>query len=97
MDSWSDKQINMMRAGGNQKLIDWFQSHGVTSDQRIAKKYHSPAAELFRDRCKKKGEKKRVRLLFVKEGAIVVVGIRCQMVVQLLCVGWCCCQLLLEH
>ncbi|CAM9784401.1 unnamed protein product [Ectocarpus fasciculatus] len=50
MDSWSDKQINMMRAGGNQKLIDWFQSHGVTSDQRIAKKYHSPAAELFRDR-----------------------------------------------
>ncbi|CAN0550173.1 unnamed protein product, partial [Ectocarpus sp. 8 AP-2014] len=49
MDSWSEKQISMMRAGGNQKLIDWFQSHGVTSDQRIAKKYHSPAAELFRD------------------------------------------------
>lgn len=40
-----------MRAGGNQKLIDWFQSHDITSDQRIAKKYHSPAAELFRERC----------------------------------------------
>lgn len=51
MDSWSDKQIKMMRAGGNQKLISWFESHGVTSDQRIAKKYHSPAAELFRERC----------------------------------------------
>ncbi|CAM9251142.1 unnamed protein product, partial [Pylaiella littoralis] len=50
MDSWSDKQIKMMRAGGNQKLISWFESHGVTSDQRIAKKYHSPAAELFRER-----------------------------------------------
>ncbi|CAM9256736.1 unnamed protein product [Scytosiphon promiscuus] len=50
MDSWSEKQIKMMRAGGNQKLIDWFESHGVTSEQRIAKKYHSPAAELFRER-----------------------------------------------
>lgn len=53
MDSWSEKQIKMMRAGGNQKLIDWFESHGVTSDQRIAKKYHSPAAELFRERCER--------------------------------------------
>lgn len=51
MDSWSDKQIKMMRAGGNQKLTEWFESHDVTSDQRIAKKYHSPAAELFRERC----------------------------------------------
>lgn len=50
MDSWSEKQIKMMRAGGNQKLIDWFESHDITSDQRIAKKYHSPAAELFRER-----------------------------------------------
>lgn len=53
MDSWSEKQIKMMRSGGNQKLIDWFESHGVTSDQRIAKKYHSPAAELFRERCER--------------------------------------------
>ncbi|CAN0585079.1 unnamed protein product, partial [Laminaria digitata] len=51
MDSWSEKQIKMMRAGGNQKLQDWFSSHGVTSDERISKKYHSPAAELFRERC----------------------------------------------
>lgn len=51
MDSWSEKQIKMMRAGGNQNLISWFESHGVTSDQRIAKKYHTPAAELFRERC----------------------------------------------
>lgn len=50
MDSWSEKQIKMMRAGGNQKLLDWFESHGVTRDQRITKKYHSPAAELFRER-----------------------------------------------
>lgn len=51
MDSWSEKQIKMMRAGGNKNLQDWFSSHDVTSDQRISKKYHSPAAELFRERC----------------------------------------------
>ncbi|CAM9538395.1 unnamed protein product [Ascophyllum nodosum] len=50
MDSWSDKQIKMMRAGGNQKLIDWFSSHDVTSSQRINQKYHTPAAELYRER-----------------------------------------------
>ncbi|CAM9748573.1 unnamed protein product, partial [Choristocarpus tenellus] len=50
MDSWSDKQIKMMRSGGNQKLIDWFEKHGIPKRQVISKKYNSPEAELFRER-----------------------------------------------
>ncbi|CAM9207995.1 unnamed protein product [Chrysoparadoxa australica] len=50
MDSWTDKQIAMMRAGGNQKLLDFFAEHGVAQTLPIAKKYHHPAATLFRDR-----------------------------------------------
>lgn len=50
MDSWSGKQIKMMRAGGNQNLIDWFSSHDVDNSQRINQKYHTPAAELYRER-----------------------------------------------
>lgn len=40
----------MMRAGGNQKLRDWFASHDIPMEQRISTKYNSPAAELFRER-----------------------------------------------
>ncbi|CAN0278753.1 unnamed protein product, partial [Discosporangium mesarthrocarpum] len=50
MDSWSEKQIKMMRAGGNQELIDWFEQHGIPRQERISKKYNSPEAELFRER-----------------------------------------------
>eukprot|EP01038_Epipyxis_sp_PR26KG_P008669 gene8669-11712_t len=50
MDSWSDKQINMMRAGGNDKCIKFLKQYNVPKDLQIEKKYNSPAALLYRDR-----------------------------------------------
>jgi len=48
MDSWSDKQVAMMRLGGNEKLAKWFKEKGVSSGLSIAEKYNSDAAELYR-------------------------------------------------
>jgi ADP-ribosylation factor GTPase-activating protein 1 len=48
MDSWSDKQISMMRQGGNAKLQEWFDQHGIPRNSSITKKYNSPEAELFK-------------------------------------------------
>uniref|UniRef100_A0A7S2SHV4 Arf-GAP domain-containing protein n=1 Tax=Mucochytrium quahogii TaxID=96639 RepID=A0A7S2SHV4_9STRA len=52
MDAWDEKQIQMMRLGGNQKLIDWFAQHDITSSASIQEKYHTPAAELYRLRLR---------------------------------------------
>lgn len=48
MDSWSDKQIQSMRLGGNAKMLEWFAANGVNSSAPISEKYHTPAAELYR-------------------------------------------------
>jgi ADP-ribosylation factor GTPase-activating protein 1 len=48
MDSWTDKQIQSMRVGGNAKLIEWFQRKGVNPRASISEKYYTPAAELYR-------------------------------------------------
>ncbi|CAN0137894.1 unnamed protein product, partial [Phaeothamnion confervicola] len=50
MDSWSEKQIRMMREGGNGKLLAWFNQHGVPPRSPISQKYNTPEAELFRER-----------------------------------------------
>jgi len=50
MDSWSEKQIQMMRTGGNNKCNSFLQQHGVAKETPIPNKYNSPAAQLFRDR-----------------------------------------------
>mmetsp|Transcript_17170 Transcript_17170/g.25422 ORF Transcript_17170/g.25422 Transcript_17170/m.25422 type:complete len:415 (-) Transcript_17170:59-1303(-) len=50
MDSWTDRQIEMMRNGGNDKLIGWFKDHGFSNADTIARKYNSPAAELYKQR-----------------------------------------------
>lgn len=47
MDSWTDKQIKMMRLGGNQRFIDFCKEHGIAG-MGIKDKYHTPAAELYR-------------------------------------------------
>mmetsp|Transcript_17031 Transcript_17031/g.59678 ORF Transcript_17031/g.59678 Transcript_17031/m.59678 type:complete len:369 (-) Transcript_17031:66-1172(-) len=49
MDSWPDKHIRMMKAGGNRKLRKFFEEHGV-ADLPISEKYDTPAAELYRER-----------------------------------------------
>jgi hypothetical protein len=33
MDSWSEKQLKLMLAGGNQKLKDYFTSIGIYQQQ----------------------------------------------------------------
>lgn len=50
MDSWSEKQINMMRCGGNDKCNAFLKQYGVSKETMIPQKYNSPAALLYRDR-----------------------------------------------
>jgi hypothetical protein len=52
MDSWSDKQITMMRLGGNNKLIAWLDQHGIPKATPIKQKYECPEAELYKLRLK---------------------------------------------
>lgn len=48
MDSWSDKQIQSMKVGGNDKCNQFLQRYGIAKDTQIAKKYNSPAAAFYR-------------------------------------------------
>lgn len=50
MDSWNEKQISMMRAGGNDKCINFLKQYNIAKNVPIATKYNSPAALLYRDR-----------------------------------------------
>lgn len=47
MDSWNDRQIAHMRAGGNAALIQFFTKHGIQG-QSIEVKYNTPEAEWYR-------------------------------------------------
>ena len=48
MDSWSEKQIKMMRIGGNEKCINFLKQYGLEKDTPIQQKYNSPAAMLYK-------------------------------------------------
>lgn len=57
MDSWTEKQIRLMKIGGNQRCNEFLQKHGVKtviatpSDDRntiIRQKFDTPAAELYK-------------------------------------------------
>jgi ADP-ribosylation factor GTPase-activating protein 1 len=51
MDSWTDKQIQAMeKSGGNQKLIDFFESKNIPKTMQIATKYNTKQAQYYRDR-----------------------------------------------
>jgi hypothetical protein len=50
MDSWTDKQIQMMRIGGNNKCIKFLASYDVAKSLAIPQKYNTPVALLYRDR-----------------------------------------------
>ena len=53
MDSWSDKQLTCMKAGGNAKLHAWLKGRGVALDgMSIPERYHLPEAELYRERLR---------------------------------------------
>ena len=48
MDSWEESEIKMMKAGGNQRLIDLFKQHNIERDAPISLKYKTKTAELYR-------------------------------------------------
>jgi ADP-ribosylation factor GTPase-activating protein 1 len=51
MDSWSEKQLQLMRHGGNDKLNGFLREKGLPLDSMsVSEKYHSPYCQLYRDR-----------------------------------------------
>lgn len=48
MDKWTDQQIKLMKAGGNQPCNEFLERHGVSDSCSIREKYTSPAAELYK-------------------------------------------------
>ncbi|XP_063901003.1 ADP-ribosylation factor GTPase-activating protein 1-like isoform X1 [Zophobas morio] len=59
MDFWSEKYLNMMMSGGNQKFLDFLLQHEEYSpEMTIKEKYHTRAAHLWRDKLsvESKGE-----------------------------------------
>lgn len=51
MDKWKDSELEKMKAGGNRKALEFFQSQSDYSDgMSIQDKYNSKAAALLRDK-----------------------------------------------
>lgn len=49
MDAWTDRQIELMKMGGNQQCRAFLTQHGVDcSTASIREKYDSPAARLYK-------------------------------------------------
>jgi len=52
MDNWSEKQLELMIEGGNDKYLNFLEAYGVTITMdraKIKQRYESPAAELYRE------------------------------------------------
>lgn len=47
MDSWNDRQIQMMKAGGNEKCITFLAQYNVPKNMAIAMKYNTPGILLL--------------------------------------------------
>lgn len=58
MDSWTPKQVEMMKQGGNGQLNEWWEKHGIAKTASVSAKYGSPAASLYKDRLVAKVEGK---------------------------------------
>jgi ADP-ribosylation factor GTPase-activating protein 1 len=56
MDSWNEKQINMMRSGGNDECVAFLAKYNVPKSMPIPQKYNTPAALLYKDRLLAKVE-----------------------------------------
>ena len=50
LDSWTEKQIQQMRAGGNTRCIEFLKKQGInmSTETPIREKYDTAAAELYR-------------------------------------------------
>ena len=49
MDSWNDRQISCMRAGGNAKCIDFLNKYGIQKSTDIVRKYKAKAAMSYKE------------------------------------------------
>lgn len=56
MDSWTDKQLALMKNGGNQKCNDYLKSKGIDPRTPIKAKYESDAAQLYKEILKARAE-----------------------------------------
>ena len=56
MDSWPEKQLQLMKNGGNQTCNDYLQKHGIGPRTPIRQKYDSPAAQLYKEVLKARVE-----------------------------------------
>ncbi len=57
MDSWTENQLTIMKAGGNQNCKDFLSKHGIdVQAASIKEKYDSPPAEFYRQVLKARVE-----------------------------------------
>jgi len=56
MDSWTDKQLALMKTGGNAKCADYLKAKGIAPGTAIKEKYESPAAQLYKEVLKARVE-----------------------------------------
>lgn len=49
MDSWTEKQIDKMRLGGNDRCNAFLARYDVPKNMNIDKKYNTPAALFYRE------------------------------------------------
>eukprot|EP00607_Mallomonas_marina_P007303 CAMPEP_0182418184 /NCGR_PEP_ID=MMETSP1167-20130531/2653_1 /TAXON_ID=2988 /ORGANISM="Mallomonas Sp, Strain CCMP3275" /LENGTH=406 /DNA_ID=CAMNT_0024592243 /DNA_START=381 /DNA_END=1601 /DNA_ORIENTATION=- len=50
MDSWNEKQIKLMKAGGNDNFCRFLNDYGIKKDLSIPQKYNTAAAAYYKDR-----------------------------------------------
>eukprot|EP00521_Asterionellopsis_glacialis_P006578 CAMPEP_0195283202 /NCGR_PEP_ID=MMETSP0707-20130614/1828_1 /TAXON_ID=33640 /ORGANISM="Asterionellopsis glacialis, Strain CCMP134" /LENGTH=586 /DNA_ID=CAMNT_0040342333 /DNA_START=64 /DNA_END=1824 /DNA_ORIENTATION=+ len=56
MDSWTDKQLALMKGGGNEKCADYLKAKGIAPGTAIKEKYENPAAQLYKEVLKARVE-----------------------------------------
>jgi len=48
LDTWTEDQLALMKIGGNEKCIQYFEEQGVTKDITVKEKYNSDAAKHYK-------------------------------------------------
>jgi len=56
MDSWTEKQLQLMKQGGNKKCNDYLKAKGIDPRTDIKEKYESDTAQLYKERLKARVE-----------------------------------------
>lgn len=49
LDSWTQDQLAIMKIGGNNKFLSYFEKYGVAEGSTIAEKYNSDAAQQYKE------------------------------------------------